>query len=533
MPPPAHSTHLMASSHTVLNAPPAGPAPGAIALAGALLVCGLLALHLLLRGPHYPFMPDSASYIQLARSLADLAPAGAPVPAYQPSPLFPIGFPALLSVFAHAGLDPREAAPLLGSLSSLLLPPLIVQAFRHALGSTTAVAIAFIATLSPGLLWLAGYGLTDLPACALSLAAAGCLLSGRSAGHYVAAGLLAGAGYALRNAQLALIAALGLLMLYRMLTHSGGFGPALRGAALFAAGAALPLTPVLFYNFWTFGSLHPYSMGPSTVGVLDNLRTYVQEFIYDASGFRDAGVRLAWTVPGLLACLLAAAAYVRTLIRAWSGMSPAGRELWVLTAGYAVAGAAIVIAARSRYEWGEFISTRHTLQILPFALAAWLVVPLRTPVGRRLRTLALLLLCASHTVFALRLDPQLELQQARGQTAREVIAAGRPLLCPPHDGAQRLSNWAYLFEIECAAPIRQFSLKALGTHEATFGQLVTSLRSAAAATPAGGALLAMYPGRAWVSADNLRFSAEELDAIRATGWTVRQADGHAFIAHRD
>lgn len=503
------------------------------ALAGTVLLCGLLALHLLLRGPHYPFMPDSASYIQLARSIADLAPGGAPVPAYQPNPLFPIGFPALLSVLARIGVDPRDAAPLLGSLSSLLVPLLVLLTFRRALGDATALAVAFLATLSPGLLWLAGYGLTDLPACALSLAAAGCLLSGRSARHCLAAGLLAGAGYALRNAQLALIGALGLLMLYRMLAHPGGFRPALRGAALFAAGAALPLAPVLLYNAWTFGSLHPYSMGPSTVGVLDNLRTYVQEIIYDASGFRDAGVQLAWTVPGLLVCLLAVATYVRTLCRAWPGMSDVQRELWVLAAAYAVAGAVIVIAARSRYEWGEFISTRHTLQILPFALAAWLVVPLQTAVARRLRTAALLLLCASHTVFALRLDPQLDLQQARGQTAREVITAGRPLLCAPHDGTQRLSNWAYLFEIECAAPVQQFSLKALDTHDATFSQLVAGLRKAADATPAGGALLAMYPGRAWLSADNLRFSTDEVEAIRAAGWTVRQADGHAFIAVRE
>lgn len=530
MPPPAHSTHLMASSHTVLNAPPAGPAPGAIALAGALLVCGLLALHLLLRGPHYPFMPDSASYIQLARSLADLAPAGAPVPAYQPSPLFPIGFPALLSVFAHAGLDPREAAPLLGSLSSLLLPPLIVQAFRHALGSTTAVAIAFIATLSPGVLWLAGYGLTDLPACALSLATAGCLLSGRSAKHCLAAGLLAGAGYALRNAQLALFAALGLLLIYRVLTDPAGRRPALRSAVLFAAGAALPLAPVLVYNALTFGTLHPYAMAPSTVGVVDNLRTFLQEFVYDATGYREAGVWLAWTVPGLLLCLLAAAAHIRALCRAWSGMSDVQRELWVLAAAYAAAGAVVVIAARSRYEWGEFISTRHTLQILPFALAAWLVLPLQGRIAGRLRTAALVLLCAGHAVFAMRLDPQLELQQARGQTAREVIAAGRLLMCPPHHGVQRLSNWAYVFEIECAAPVRQFSLKALDTREATFARLVAGLHAAADAAPARGALIAMYPGRAWLSADNLRFTAEEVDAITAAGWTVRQADGRAFIA---
>ncbi len=515
----------MATPLSALSAPTARSA----ALAGTLLLCGLLALHLLLRGPAYPFMPDSASYIQLARSIADQAPAGAPVPAYQPNPLFPIGFPALLSVLARAGLDPRDAAPLLGSLSSLLLPLLVLLAFRRALGDASAAAVALLTALSPGLLWLAGYGLTDLPACALSLAAAGCLLSGRSAKHYIAAGLLAGTGYALRNAQLALIAALGLLMLYRMLAHPGGFRPALRGAAQFAGGAALPMLPLLLYNARTFGSLNAYAMPPSTVSLPTNLRTYVQEFIYDASGFRDIGVQLAWTLPGLTVCLLLAALHARRVCQAWSDMGSVQRETWLVTAGYATAGAILVIAARSRYEWGEFISTRHTLQILPFALAAWLVVPLQTT-GRRLRTAALLLLCVSHAVFALRLDPQLDLQQARGQTARAVIEAGRPLLCAQPQNGLLLSNWAYAFQIECAAPVRQFSLKALDTHEATFGRLVDALREHAGEKPA---LLAIYPGRAWLEASHLQFSADQLDTLESTGWQPRRVDGSAFIATLD
>lgn len=343
----------------------------------------------------YPFAPDSAYYIEAARSLA--AGHGLAVTAAldrtdrdsEPLYLWPPGYPLMVSAVAALGVPAPEAALLVTRSSWALLPVLLFLMLRRQIGDFAAVGVAVIVFLSPGVLQEGVIASTDLPYLALALSSAGLLIRGAQPGvgilgSFGTAGLLAGMGYAVRNAGIALVAATLALLLLAPLLRLSDWRTAAQRSAAWCGGAAIAVVPLLFYNQMVLGAVQPYRMPPSTIGLIENGRSYLQHQLIDVSAVVVTG-SLAWSATGLaLVVVPLAGALAVWLWRARGDADRPGRLALLLFVLYAGAAVATVVLARTKYEWGETINLRHMVQSTwAIAAAVALAFASRVPCAAR------------------------------------------------------------------------------------------------------------------------------------------------------
>jgi len=342
----------------------------------------LVAIHLHYRSPDFPYSPDSAFYIEQARNLVNSGLTSTTPYGLSPSDtdqvetgLFPIGFAIAIAAISTTGIDAKDVAIGISHWSAILLPWLLYLCFRNALGARNALVVAGLSVISPSILLNSSTGLTDMFALALAVAAIGLTLNSRSTLGLIGGGLLAGMAYALRNAHLALLITMGVYFCYLWLVNNTTNRRVIyKNAASTFLGIAIIVFPVLIRNIYLFGSLNPYQMPPSTIGFVENLRTYLQVLIKDATACSECGNYIAWSVPGLLALVLVTSCLSWLFIKyVWRNLATAGQNTIVISTTYVLVGSCIVIAARTRYQWGEVINIRHTLQYTPFLLVILLM----------------------------------------------------------------------------------------------------------------------------------------------------------------
>ena len=427
----------------------------------------LMVAHLFFRAPIFPFSPDSAEYIEQARSLIQegLTLSTSPGPGVMdktPSTLFPIGFPIVLAFFSIFGFDAREAAVALGWLSAILLPALLYISFKKQIGPSYAAILAGLSVLSPGVLTYAPMGLSDIFSLILAVGVIGLVLSSRSTTFVFVAGVIAGFSYAVRNAQIALLAALAVYFLYLWVSNPAQRTQTIRQAIAFVVGASIIILPILLRNLMIFGALNPYEMEPSTVSVVHNVRVYIQEFIYDVSALRNHGLFVGWSIQGLILLLALVIGGSWMLMVVWRGqLAEKKKKTIFLCITYSIMGACVVIAARSRYEWGEMINVRHTLQYTPFFLAALLaVIPsassdVSLSFARKFGLALVFFLGVFHTFYAYRLGAEYQQSIHRSLDAMNAYQNGKNHLCVSEGNSEGnallVSNWGYVFSIQCAA----------------------------------------------------------------------------------
>lgn len=347
------------------------------------------------RPPLLMVSPDSVNYIEQAEHL--LAGQGFLAHPYsvaetadgaQPDRLFPPGLAMAVAALSWLlGSAPYPTQVGLGMAMAVAIPLLAYTLFRQQFGRVAALVLAVLVAWSPGQLRFAPMALSDGLALALVLLSALASLRAWQRGEtrrsawawFLLAGALGGAGTLVRNANLAWLAAggvaCGAVALWPALQQrqwraawADGHRWAWWGTLAWAAGAAAVLVPWWWRNWHLFGRIQPYSMPPSTVGFEANARRFIAEQAGDVLAVREWGSWVGWSVPGLLltAALLAWVAYA--LWRRTPRWTASQWGLHLLAAGYACAGAAVVVVARSTYEWGEVIGTRHTLAYTPFWL---------------------------------------------------------------------------------------------------------------------------------------------------------------------
>ena len=466
--------------------------PPAVARLAAPLLALLLGVVLVVAYDHAlsdrrnPYSGDSSSYIDMAISLRSggqplVTPWGLEFPAHDavPQPLFPPGFAMLIAAFVPLTGDAVSAALWPSRVAAALLPLLLVVLFRGLASDAALLGLGAWVLLGPGLREWHYLAYSDVACLALAVCACGALLRGLAAGTPAArarwlliAGLAAGGCYALRNASLALLATIAATLVYEAWREP----QARRAAAAWLAGLALPVAALLAYNLCTFGVLQPYAMPPSTRPWTVNLGDWAVAQLTDL----DVTARLAavLTPPVALAlCVLLVAA------GAWLFWRTRGRpdthRAVALLGGYAVAGAALLVASRSRYEWGDTIGSRHVLQY-SWALGLVAVISWRTVAPARLRTVGrlaasgLLILGAAaavaDVVAARRAGPESWLELTRDES---LMTGVRSL---PAD-ALIASNAAPLFRIAAGRRVRQVDV---GGDDAAFSGSLLLLRHAAA-----------------------------------------------------
>lgn len=338
----------------------------------------VLAFSLLFTPLVYPFTPDSSVYIEVVRNfLAGDGLVSTPAPSqydlkYEPLRLFPPGYPLLIALVAAFGLSPTDVALWLARLGWALLPWATFFCLRPAMTAKWAVLVAVMVALSPGLFVYGYKALSDVPFLLLILLSFGLLL--RSLGDrwsfwsLLLAGLVTGFAYTVRNAGLAVIIAVTATFVLAVVLRLLPLQMAFLRLMAWGTGVALVVVPQWIWSFTVFGKLHAYTMPPSEIGLLENARTFFQVLLVDLSGSSTVGL-LAWDAKLFFLAGLGFSVIAYFGLKAgwktWGTVEKFGLTLFVL---YLVIGGAMVIVARSVYQWGEVINLRHVMQY------SWLVM---------------------------------------------------------------------------------------------------------------------------------------------------------------
>ena len=480
-----------------MTRPVQGVAGARLAIA-ALLVGALavLAYDRELATYRYPYSGDSASYVDMAGALLrDGRPLVTPWDVDPgdrdavPQPLFPPGFSVLIAALTPLFGDVRLAALYPSRAAAALLPFLIVFLFRGVVSDAALAGVAALVLLSPGVRDWHFLAYSDVPALALAVVALGAL--GRGLGIVAApapgapgrgallwlllAGLAAGTAYTVRNAGLAVLGASLAMLLWARVR---GLGHP-RATLYWLAGAIGPLWALWSYNVATFGELQPYHMPASTRRWPQNLADYAIAQLGDL-GVPDP---LLATAPPLAVAGLGAIAAAFAVAFWRLRRAPALQALVVLLGGYAAAGAVLLVASRSRYEWGNFIDSRNVLQYT-FAYALGLAIVAGTLIPPRAHRLAAG--AGAALLVALTVAAASDLWAARGyheeawlalSRDRELMAVARAL---PAD-ALIASNAAVLFRLGVPRPVRE--LEVGGDDRGFVGSLGQLTRAAAGRRP--------------------------------------------------
>lgn len=522
-------------------------------------VCGVSILAVLslvllvVRGRAYPFTPDSADYIEQARTLLNVGVAlstpfdlSRPQVAMEPSRLFPIGFPLLVALLGLAGLEPERAAVALNGVAAILVPIAVFIALRRAVGSGwSAIAVLLCAT-TPSLAVNAPFAMTDSVSLLLAVIVFGLVVNSVSTGAYLAAGTLAAVAYMSRHAMLALLVASLIHLLVEMLSTSQRREVLTRAGAFFF-GALLVLIPLFLRNHAVHGAISPYIMAPSTIGLSENavrLLAVIAEDILALPG-AIAGRRVADLV-GILGLMGISLLLVYPIMVRCNLFTTTQARFFSFSAIYIVVAGWLVVIARTKYQWGEVIGLRHSLQITPFLIICGVLLSsqiYRVWLGRSGRIILLILLAAlivGHIRAVVQLHLGLNERNARfgGQ---QVLELGRDHICDQSSGSLLVSNWAYVFRISCAANVRHLWIIDPETDAAqrdflgaavSYRSLEAALRATAQAGGDRSIVLAVFPGRGGINSSDLPLNSNKVNQFQALGWEVRRNDENSLIMSR-
>lgn len=333
----------------------------------------------------YPIRADSVKYFGAAENF--VAGRGlvhsphSPIPYdedLEPLKLWPPGLPLLIASLSYLGLDPYSSAVWIPRVSWLLATPIAVWVFRSLGIRMVAGPLALLSMLSDGVFGSSATVLSDVPYLLLTLL---CLLffflsikSDANILFAISSGLSAAAAYSVRNVGLSLLLAIPVTLIFLVLLRMADRRQALRVLA-FWIGGAIPIVAALkARNLLVFGAFEPYSMGPSTVGVIHNIRWMMFGILDDLSGVSRLSEEIAWNRWWFASTALAGSCAFLMLSGKWflEQMKTNATEqcaLGLALGVYCAGGIALVIMARSRYEWGELINCRHAGQYNLFVLA--------------------------------------------------------------------------------------------------------------------------------------------------------------------
>lgn len=498
----------------------------------------LIAAHLYFHAPIFPYSPDSASYLERARNLKsagnllDIPYGIIPGDVDQiENHLFPVGYPLVLAAISMFGVDPKYSSLAIGNLSSLLLPFMLFWAFRRSVGNDSMVlAIVCLSVLAPGLLVNAPYALTDVFSLLLVVGAVGCLLRLESPAGWFLAGILAGVAYSVRNANLALLAALAVYACYCWKSsRQAERHVVMRRTLAGVCGVSLVALPMLLRNFWVFGAMNPYQMEPSTIGLVENIRTYVEAMVTDVTACKECARFIAWSIPGLLAIFLAFLSAFFWLYRfGWQLMGSSQRNAVFFAGVYFALGSGIVILARTRYQWGEPINLRHVFQYTPFLLVTLLCIIQHLSCRvQKLFTAVLLGLCVFRAAYGIDAANFVSKNPHFYSNLQNALSSGQPHLCSAKPDVFLASNWAYLFRIECGVRARE--IEGLDMREggaanpvgpgASLMDIVLTIRSNVHKRPVR---VGLFPGRFGVDEGDLPISNSLQHELSQEGWVVVQ-----------
>ncbi len=384
---------------------------------------------------------DAVKYLQAAESL--LAGTGLTTPrdavsapwgeVREPYRNWPPGYSLLIAAVSKAtGAAVMPSGLWISRCALALLPMAMLFCLGPLRLEGWAAAIALLAAFSSGFLWSGMVPRSDAPFClmvCLVLLSLRRFLATERAGWLFAAALLAGLSYTVRTVGVALVLAVPLALTIARIRsgHTRSVAAVLRAPALWTVSAAVPVAALLAYNLKTFGQLQPYSLPPSTVGLVANIRWLMAAVISDASSTSAAGPWIAWTWPALMAASLLAG-YTLAMFCRRRILDPSvsnGDAAFALTLVlYALGSAAILVLGRTKYQWGELINDRYVAQFTWIVMAVvlcWARDTWSSPSQRRALTVAVAIVCVAAAV------PRVLIMSRTGDSPSLAVAASQPL----------------------------------------------------------------------------------------------------------
>lgn len=456
-----------------------------VPLAALLIGIVLVAARTTALAPYsYPYFGDSASYIEMAESLrANGKPRVSPWDLTHPEsdaipqPLFPPGIAVLVAALTPLAGDARSASAWPNRIAAALLPFLIVVLFRGQAPDLALLGLGVAVLFSRGVMDWHYIAYTDVVCLAFAVVALGAFVraEGQSRGWLAAAGLAAGVAYTVRNAALAVLLASAFTLGWELLRSRFRTW---RNLLAWGAGAAVPLGALAGYNLATFGKLQPYAMPPSTRAWTRNLVDWVSMQLHDLY----VPYSLVKPMSAPVAALVLAIALVLG-VRWWWRTQADGRRhrLITLLGAYVVAGGAILVASRSRYEWADTIQVRHTLQYT-WAIGVLLVVAAGA-LSLRMQRVVAAVVGVAIAFAAVDAVAYVRKVRAGGEEAWMTMASDPRVVDAIRaipDGTFITSNASVLFRIAAGRPVR---LVEFGGGDEAFEAALARVRAAAGARP--------------------------------------------------
>jgi hypothetical protein len=318
---------------------------------------------------------DSVAYIETAnsihagRGLMQRSIDGINPAIWEPISWWPPGYPILIALVQAGGLSAQDAglavAIVAGGISVVVIAFMSLQLFSW----PQAFLIALLTITAPTFLQISTQCMSDTSYFLFVTASVLCLvvwtLNYQSSYSWVfAAGVLAGAAWGTRYAALGLFAATGaffLLHLYMMSRER-----VVKVIAAWTLGVAVFGLPLLIRNLTVFGTINPYHMRKSELSLWHNIGRTAKVVVEDITT-SGALANLIGNWLGIFIVVAAIAALVTLAI--WRPKAKEAldllyrRRIEVLLVVYALIYSSIIIAARTKYRWGQEIDTRHMVQI--------------------------------------------------------------------------------------------------------------------------------------------------------------------------
>jgi hypothetical protein len=222
-------------------------------------------------------------------------------------------------------------------------------------------------------------------------------------------------------------------------------------------------------------------------------------------------------------------------VRGWQKFSTAERVIFISSLLYAFVGAAVVIIARTKYQWGELISIRHAMPYTAPILLA-LAIGLSRNFGKRMALLTIGTALMSIWCFIRLPDIYEEAFERHSSREADIEQAVRQESttnngpCAHDSYSAVISNYAYLYRIFCDIDAVHFtSLPYLEIPVRYPVEIITSFGSESGI--AGPATIALHPGRG-VGDGSLPISAQDAASLQTAGWSTMINTPNTLVVSR-
>ena len=498
------------------------------------LFAGLCAATISFFAPFFPYGEDSATYIDQARSFMargvfEKTPFGTEAADVVsiPNKTSPPGYPLIIvisSVFLQ--LPVEGIAPFLSLAALILLPIVIVFSFHRVLGLLPALWIGILVVLTPTAVRHGYIAFSDTLSLVLVIYSVNRLLMADNKPiTWIYSGLLTGFSYLLRNANLGLLLSISLYLLWNIIIEPENRKEKINNGLVWLGANALIIVPWLIRNFLVFGKLQPYWMPLSNVSLGDNIHDYLKAQLDTLIAFSDFDKLLAGNLWGIFLLLLLVAVLVHQVLTTWQCWQKIEKQTFFIAVVYAAIGAAIVIAARTKYQWGEYIHARYALPYSCFIFVALVIVFKYATLKINTCNLGLGLAVTLLITRVYELPKFYEYSQ-RDQTvigAAKQIKTDQDVVCSNLNGRFAVSNYAFVYRIVCAAPVRHVF--------PPFQQnkfLDESLQGWAELGAKQGIVVSLFPDKG-DKQSNLPLKQDILIKLKALGWQVEHNEKENLI----